>query len=104
MTEKKKILLLDIIDRKANIKLMIHEGSSFKEISQILEALEKEAYIEYQNQKIRLTQKGSNYLNESKNLIKKRDKETWIEPESKNKIPKLEKGFIFLPNQNEIHF
>jgi predicted methyltransferase len=104
MSKKNKILLLHIIKSNGNVKQLIREGFSYKSISDLLETLVNEELIIYDKQKIKLTDLGNEYLTNGEQIIKKQDKNLWIEAEKKSKIPKLEKKFIFLPNQNEIHF
>lgn len=41
------------------------------------------------------------YNNQS---VQKRSKDDWIKPDFKNKIVKIDKDFIFLPNKNELSF
>ncbi len=104
MSMKNKILLLHLIKSKGNIKQLTREGLTYKNISELLDILVREELIIYDELKIKLTESGNKYLNDGRILIKKQQKNLWIEGENKSKIPKLEKDFIFLPNQNEIHF
>ncbi len=104
MRKKNIILLLHLIKSNGNIKQLIREGLTYKNISDLLETLVIKELIIYDNQKIKLTKTGDEYLKNGQQIIKKQDKNLWIETENKSKIPKLEKKFIFLPNQNEIHF
>lgn len=104
MTKKKKVLLLHIIDSNGSIKQLIREGFTYKGISELLEILALEELVLYENEKIILTEKGSRYLQEGFNEIKKQDKSLWIEPKNDSKIPTLDKDFIFLPKQDELHF
>jgi predicted methyltransferase len=104
MSKKNKILLLHLIKSNGDIKQLIREGLSYKDVSGLLEVLVNEELIIYDDTKIKLTKAGLKYFEKGQATIKKQNKDLWIEAETKSKIPKLEKDFIFLPNQNEIHF
>jgi len=47
---------------------------------------------------------GDNINNTDIDKLKKNNKEEWIKPDFKNKIVKIDKDFIFLPNKNELSF
>jgi hypothetical protein len=36
--------------------------------------------------------------------FKEKNKKQWVDVEKRSQIPKLEKDFIFLPNQDNLHF
>jgi predicted methyltransferase len=101
---KNKVLLLHIIESNGNVKQLIYEGFTYKGISQLLETLVIEELVIYENQKIKLTDKGHDYLKSSSQIIKKQNKDLWIKPKNDSKIPVMDKDFIFLPNQDELHF
>jgi predicted methyltransferase len=88
MSKKNKILLLHIIKSNGNVKQLIREGFSYKSISDLLETLVNEELIIYDKQKIKLTDLGNEYLTNGEQIIKKQDKNLWIEAEKKSKIPK----------------
>ncbi len=104
MITKNKVLLLHIIESKGNVKQLIREGFNYKSISELLEVIVVEGLVVYDNKKIILTVEGKEYLKNGKEEIKKMNKDLWIDTENKSKIAVLGKKFIFLPNQNELHF
>ncbi len=75
-----------------------------KEMGLERKGLVEEELIEYNDQKIVLTETGIELLENKKSVIKRKEKENWIEKEIRSKITKLDKNSIFLPNQNELHF
>ena len=104
MTTKNKLLLLSIIHNNGSVKKLIREGFTYKGISELLEVLVDEDLIIYENDKISLTKEGQRFLDDKSQLIKKQDKNLWIEPKNDSKISSIEKDFIFLPKQDELHF
>ena len=58
MNKKNKVLLLHIIDSNGNVQQLIHEGLSYKNISETLEVLVNEELVTYDNQEVKLTEKG----------------------------------------------
>ncbi len=104
MKENKLTILLHIIKNNGNINKLIREGVSFKEITLLTnEAIEKE-YITYENEKIFVTVKGSEFLTETSEIIKKTNKEEWIDKDFKSQVVQIDKNSIFLPKQNELTF
>ena len=104
MIDKNIIILLHIINTKGNIKRLLRENLKYKDISELIEQAVKNKLVLYKDEKISLTKKGLKFLKTGEELIKKTNKDEWIEKESKSQISKLEKDFIFLPNQNALDF
>lgn len=104
MINKNLVILLHIIKTKGNIKRLLRENLTFKGISELIELAVIDELILYKDEKINLTEKGLKALENGETLIKKTNKKEWIQIESKSRISKLEKDFIFLPNQNDLDF
>lgn len=104
MIRREEILLLDIIENSGNIKKLLRENISYKEISEIISKLVREELLCYIDKKIILTDIGKDMLKNGKNSIKETDKNLWIEAENESRIKIIEKNFIFLPNQKELDF
>lgn len=104
MNEKHLYILLNVIKTNGDIRKLKREGIEYIEIAELTKLAITKEYVSYKNDIVTLSEKGLKKINELENVYKVRNKELWIEPENKSKIPKLEKDFIFLPNQNEIHF
>jgi predicted transcriptional regulator len=104
MSKKNKILLLHLIKSGGNVKQLLREGLTYKNISELIETLVNEELITYDDEKIRLTEVGNKFLESERIIIIKQNKNLWIDKEKESRIPKLGKDFVFLPNQNEIHF
>lgn len=104
MTEKQLFYLLRLIKNNGNIKRLLYEGFSFRTIAEATNISIREGYLAYNDKELTLTANGQTKLSELEPLMKKVNKEQWIQKEIKSKIPKLEEDFIFLPNQNELHF
>jgi hypothetical protein len=104
MNEKHLYTLLNVIKTNGDIRKLKREGIEYKEIAELTKLAITKEYVQYENDIVKLSDKGLEKINELDNRYKVINKDLWIEAENKSKIPKLEKDFIFLPNQNEIHF
>jgi len=104
MTKRKEALILNMIENSGNIKRLLREDLSFREISDITNKLVEDGLLSYVEKKITLTPKGKEVLVENQSLIKKTNKENWIQPENKSRVKKHERNFIYLPNQTELDF
>jgi len=104
MNEKHLYTLLNVIKTNGDIRKLKREGIEYKEIAELTKLAINENYVQYENDIVKLSSKGLEKINELDDRYKIINKDLWIEAEKKSKIPKLEKDFIFLPNQNEIHF
>lgn len=104
MKENQLTILLHIIKSNGNVNKLVREGVSFKEITSLTnEAIEKE-YLTYENEKISVTDKGTEFLNQTIEIIKKTNKNEWIEKDLRSQVKRIDKNFIFLPRQNELTF
>ncbi len=96
--------MLNLIEDSGNIKRLLRENLSYKEISELISKLVKDDLLIYVDKKIILTQKGKKALTDGKQLIKETNKDLWIQPENKSRVKKFERNFIYLPNQTELDF
>lgn len=98
-------LLLHIIKNNGNINRLIREGINLTEIhNKIISLLTEDILSLDKEEHLSLTIKGIKLYNSLYNDYKIKDKDKWIEEEKKSKIDKIDKNFIFLPNQNDLHF
>lgn len=104
MDNKYLYILLNVIKKNGDIRKLKREGLEYKEIAELTKSLITQKLVNYKSDKIILSDKGEEKLKSLEVEYKVRDKKQWIMGENKSKIPKLDKDFIFLPNQNEIHF
>ena len=104
MTKRKETLILNMIEDSGNIKRLLRENLSYREISEITNKLVEDELLCYVEKKIILTKKGKEVLTKNKLLIKETNKENWIQPENKSRINKIERNYIYLPNQTELDF
>ncbi|MFG4001366.1 hypothetical protein [Flavobacterium aquidurense] len=104
MTKRKETLILNMIEDSGNIKRLLRENLSYKEISEITNKLVEDELLSYVEKKIILTKKGKEVLSKNKLLIKETNKENWIQPENISRIKIYERNFIYLPNQAELDF
>ena len=104
MNLKIKYDLLDIILKNGSINRLTREGVELEQIADFINILTSENFIEYKNEKIKLTSTGLKELKKLEIIFKKTTKSEWILPDEKNRIAKLEKSFIFVPKQNELLF
>jgi predicted methyltransferase len=104
MNEKNLYLLLKITNEKGNIKLLINEGLTYPKIAKLTETVINEGYLIYRDDEVKLSTKGVSKMEELKSKFKKINKEEWIKPETKSKVPAINKNDIFLPSQDELSF
>lgn len=104
MTKRKETLLLNIIENSGNLKKLLRENLSYRDISELTTKLVQDELLTYVDKKIILTKKGKIALTDNKHLLKETNKENWIQPENKSRIKKYERNFIYLPNQTELDF
>lgn len=104
MKEDNLAILLQIIYFNKNINKLVRKGVSFKDITEITNKAVEIGYLTFENEKIKLTPIGIEFLLNYIETNKKTNKEEWIGIELKSKIPKIDKKFVFLPRQNELFF
>ena len=104
MNQTHLYILLAVIKNNGDIRQLKNEGLDYLEIADLTNQLILKEYVEYIEDEIKLTEKGIEKFEELKVSLKKTNKNNWIKKDLKSKIPKLEKNFIFLPNQNELDF
>jgi len=93
-----------MVQTNGTSKRMIRLGLNHLQVAELLnEAIEKQL-ISYDRQSIKLSDLGSQILDELESVFKKTKKEEWIAREEKNRIPILDKKTIFVPNQKELFF
>lgn len=104
MNEKHLYTLLNVVKNNGDIKRLTREGLSFQEIAELSNQAIKDKLLIYQENSISISESGKELANQLSEKFKILDKDKWIDKEKESRIPKLSKDFIFLPNQNEIHF
>lgn len=104
MKDNKLTLLLHIIKSNGNINKLVREGVSFKEITKLTNNAIEKGYLTYENERIFVTEKGNDFLNQTTEEIKKTNKNEWIEKDFKSQVKRIDKNFIFLPRQTELTF
>lgn len=104
MSEKHIYNLLRVINKNGNINNLIREGLSFSKIAELTNDAIIAGFVIQAKDKIELSQEGIEKMQELEVNFKKINKEEWIEKDLKSKIPKLDKNFIYLPNQNKLTF
>lgn len=104
MKEKELYILLTVIKNNGDVKRLIREGLSYKDVAEMTNKAISDGLIVYDNDLISLSEKGrETYLMLDKKL-KIIDKSKWIEPENKSRTSILDKNDVFLPNQNDLSF
>lgn len=104
MAKRNTILLLHIIKHHRNIDQLIREGLSYRKITSLVSENVKDNLLKYEQDELKLTEFGEKIYEENVGLIKKRNKNKWIQKDERSKIPKIPKDSIFLPNQNYLNF
>lgn len=104
MNENAIYNLLTVIKNNGNVKRLIREGLDYNMIGKMTNQAISDRLIIYENDNIYLSSEGIRLLTELEKKYKIQDKRKWIEPKNECKIPTLGKNFIFLPQQDELHF
>ncbi len=104
MDEHKLYILLNLIERNGDVKQLIREGMSYEEIAVFTKIAIGKGYVSYKEDDVLISEDGHIKLQILAKKFKKTDKKKWIDKEEQSKIPKLEKDFIFLPNQDNLQF
>jgi len=96
--------LLLIVKGNGNITDLRKDGHSYVRIAEFINYLEEEELAEKKDGKFTISNTGMKRLKE---LNKKHDRKNftqWIVPEDRSRVDKLDKSFVYLPNQNELNF
>jgi hypothetical protein len=104
MNEKEIYLLLNAIKKNTDIKRLVREGLSYTSIAKLTREAISNEYVQYENEKISLSEKGVQYYEQIKENYKRKNKDEWIEKDLKSQVKRIDKNFIFLPRQNELTF
>lgn len=96
--------LLHIVKFEGNLKKLTRNNISYLEIVNNIKLLVEENKLEHKEDKLTLTADGEALIKELSHKYKIKNKEEWIDKEFKSKIEKLDIDFVFLPNQNDLHF
>ncbi len=104
MKEQNLQILLSIIKNNGDVRRLKREGLDYIDIAELTNQVISTQLASYTDETIALTAKGHKKLLELEQIIKKTNKKNWIDKELKSQIPRLDKSFIFLPNQKELDF
>jgi len=104
MKEQDLYILLSIIKNNGDVKRLMREGLSYKDVAELTTIAITDGLIIYVNDLISLSEKGNEILLSLDKKFKRIDKSKWIEPENQSKISILDKKDVFLPNQNDLWF
>lgn len=104
MKEKELYILLTVIQKNGDVKRLIREGLSYKDVAEMTNKAISDGLIIYNNDLISLSEKGIETLIIFDKKLKITDKSKWIVPENKSKTSILDKNDVFLPNQNDLSF
>jgi hypothetical protein len=99
-------ILLDVIFRNGSVKRLARKGVDYNEIANQTQIAIKNELVTYDKERVVLTGKGLELLNQLEVTYKRITKSEWIEKDEKNRLDKnrREKHFIFVPKQNELTF
>jgi len=104
MNEEQMYLLLNIVKNNGDIKKLTRLGVKFRAIAELTESFINSELIKYDNGVISITEKGLDSITNLEGKYKQFDKNSWIEPKNDCKISTIDKDFVFLPMQDELHF
>jgi predicted methyltransferase len=104
MQQEIKLLLFKILKNNGNIAELTEYGYQYSQIFSLIKELITDGFVKKETNQILLTSKGLEEIEKLNQNLGRKGTNQWIEPENKSKISKIEKDFVFLPNQNELHF
>lgn len=104
MKEKEIYLLLNAIKKNTDIKRLVREGLSYSDIARLTKEAITNRLVDYQDEKIQLSDKGTELYEQLKDNYKRTNKGEWIEKDFRSQIPPIDKNIIFVPRQNELTF
>lgn len=104
MNDNNLYSLLAIIKQNGDVRRLIRKGLDYKMIAELTNTAILAGYISYENETVSLSIDGETKFLELDKHLKITDKNKWIEPKNESKISSIEKDFIFLPKQDELHF
>lgn len=104
MNKNALYILLSIIKTNGSVTRLIREGLDYKTIGEMTNQAISDGLVIYKDDIIFLSPEGEDLLGELDKKLKVLDKKKWIEPKNDSKIPTLGKDFVFLPQQDELHF
>lgn len=104
MNEKNIYTLLSIVKNNGDVKRLTRLGLDFSNIAELTKIAIKNNFLDYKDGVILLTETGNEEIIKLEGKFKQTNKDLWIEAENESKIAVIDKDFIFLPNQNELHF
>lgn len=102
MEDKHLYILLTTINNNSDLKKLTRHGFDFYEIAALIKKAVEASYLTYSKKKVFVTAEGLSKIEALAKYHKRTDKSKWIDLETKSKIPKIDKNFIYLPNQNEL--
>lgn len=104
MTDKQIYLLLKIVKRNGSVNELRRDGLSYIQIADLTALALKRGYLAYKANKIRVMKKGNDRIKIMDKRAMVTENYKWIAPEEKSRIAKMDINFVYLPNQDEIHF
>lgn len=99
-----RIFLLKIIDKNGNVEPLREFGYEYSQIISFISDEVIKNNAEHKNGKLSLTEKGKSLLGSLEEQKQVSGSKRWIEPEFQNRISKLDKNDVFLPNQDDLWF
>ena len=104
MNDSNLFILLKVIKSNGEIRRLKREGLEYYEIAELTNKIISDNFASYNDDNIVLTLRGERKLKDLETIITKTRKENWIDKEVKSKINKMDKNFIYLPDQNDLDF
>lgn len=104
MNEKLMYMLLSIVKKDGDVRQLLKEDIDYKEIGDLINKALELKFLAFQDEKIILTSTGNKKLAKDWINFKSTNKKDWILPDTKNKISKIGKYDIYLPDESELAF
>ncbi|WP_430965266.1 hypothetical protein [Spongiimicrobium sp. 2-473A-2-J] len=104
MEDTIKLKMLLIMSNDGSIREFIRNGYTYSQIAMMTNELIQDEYVIEKDGSLTLSKKGEEWLSKEFKENRIKGAESWIVPEDKSRIKKLNENEVYLPNRNELHF
>jgi hypothetical protein len=104
MVNSNIILLLQIINSKADIGPMLKKGLRYSQISRLTQSAKDQGFIVESDEGLSITAKGLSIMRYDIKRGKIRKDGGWISPEEESRIKSIGIDEVYLPTESKSHF
>jgi len=104
MKDVLRLKMLLILQNNGTITDFIKDGFTYGQVAEMINKIVVEGYARESEGEIIITDKGKEWVTEFNNTNQLKGSKSWILPEEKSRIEKIDKNEVYLPSRNELHF